>query len=107
VAAGSEVIVDNELALTANGEVSVEALALVPGLDDQGRGVSCLGDGLAGLRGDRRYGRHPGLSLLFGGIFPGWEGFGVGATMSFVRSLGEAFEGASHVSMMPASGWAS
>ncbi len=102
VAAGSEFVLDNELALTADGEVGVEALALVPGLDDQRSGARGLGDGLAGLRGNGGHGGSPGLLLLLGGSFPGWEGFGVGVSVSFVRSLCEAIEGAGHVSIMPA-----
>jgi hypothetical protein len=42
------------------------------------------------------------MLLLLGGIFPGWEGLGVGATVRFVRGLCEAFDGAGHVSIMPA-----
>ena len=62
--AGSESVIDNELALAADGELGVETLPLFAGLDDQGPAVRRLGDGRAGLRGDGRYGRPPGLLFL-------------------------------------------
>ena len=71
-------------------------------LDEQRLCRSRLGDSLRGLAGDGRHRGPPGLLLLLGGVFPGWEGSGVSAAMSFVGSLRKAFKaGTGHVSMMP------
>ena len=101
VVTGGEVVVNSEVAFTASGEVGMEGMAPVSGLDDQGPGVRRLGEGMAGLSGAGGHGGRPGLLLLLGDVFPRRERGGEGSTVGFVSSLCEAFERAGHISMMP------
>jgi Sulfotransferase domain len=103
VVARGELIVDDERALAAGGEASVEDVLLIPGLEDQGVGGDSLGQGHARLPGDSGHGGPPGLALRLRSVFPGREGFRVATAMSFVRSACEVID-TGHILMMAEGG---
>ena len=99
---GGEFVADDERALAPGYELGVEVVTLVSDLDEQRLCGSRLGDSLLSLAGDSGHRGPPGLLLLLGGVFPGWEGSEVGAAVGLVGSSCKAFKaGTGHVSMMP------
>src|SRR5215469_5027081 len=97
--AGGELVADREGALTAGGEVGVEGVALVSGLDEQGPvGGYRLNDRAAGLRGDGGRDGSPGLLLRLGHLFPRRQGSGLGLAVGLVGGPGEVIEaGTAHL----------
>ena len=93
-----------EAALTADGEVGTEGMALASELKDQGpaRGWR-LRHGTADFPGDGGHGRSPSLLVLLCDVFPRREGCWQGSTMGFVGSLRKAINEAGHRSIMPSS----
>jgi two-component system OmpR family sensor kinase len=100
--AGGVLVVDNQGALSAGGELGVEDAGLVSGLDDDRLGGPGFGEGGVALAGDGRHGGPPGLLFLLAGVFPGRERPRVSAAVSLVGGTGKTVEvGASHKSIMP------
>jgi hypothetical protein len=97
------IVVDDERALAARGEVGLELSALVSGIDDKRLDRGAVGHGDVALAGDGRHRGPPCPLFLLGGVFPRREGGGVGSAMGFVGDPGQAFDMVStaHVSMMP------
>ena len=96
-----EIVVDNEIAFTADGEVGTEGMTLVSDLDDHGLGVRRLSNGAAGLLGDGGRGGLPSLLLLLGEVFPRRERRRKGGAVGFVGSLCQAFNEGGHISIVP------
>ena len=85
VLARGTLIVENQRALPADGEVVVEDAGLISGLDDERLGRRSLGEGGIAGAGDCGYGGFPSLLLLPGGVFPRRKRPRVGVAVSFVR----------------------
>ena len=102
VLARSEVIVDGEAALTADGEVGTEGVALTSELEDQGPAIGRrLGHSTADFPGDGGHGCSPSFPVLLTDVFPRREGCWKSGTVGFVGSLREAIDEAGHRSIMP------
>src|SRR6266699_4890009 len=102
VVAGGVLVIDDQAALPAGGELGVEGADLVAGLDDDRMGGGSLGEGgftRARHRGDNG---PPGLLLLVADVLPGREGVGMGSPVGIVGGPCETVEiGTSHQSIMP------
>jgi hypothetical protein len=104
VLARSEVVVDGEATLTADGEVGTEGMALASELEDQGRAIGWrLRYGAADFPGDGGHGCSPRFPVLLSDVFPRREGCWKGSTVGFVGSLREAINEAGHRSIMSSS----
>jgi hypothetical protein len=104
VLARSEVVVDDEAALTADGEVGSEGMALASELEDQGPAMGRrLRHGTADFSGDGGHGCSPRFPVLLGDVLPRWEGCWKGGTVGFVGGLREAINEAGHRSIMSSS----
>jgi hypothetical protein len=102
VLARSEVVVDGEAALTADGEVGTEGMALASELKDQGFAIGRrLRHGTADFPGDGGYGCSPSFPVLLSGVFPWREGCWKGGTVGFVGSSRESINEAGHRLIMP------
>src|SRR5439155_10801532 len=89
-------------ALPARGELGVEDVGLVAGLEDDRPGRRSLGEGGLPRARDRGDSGPPGLFLLRADVFPGREGAGMGTPVGFVAGPGETVEiGTGHQSIMP------
>ena len=104
VLARSEVVVNGEATLTADGEVGTEGMAMASELKDQGpaRGWR-LRHGTADFPGDGGHGCSPSFLVLLCDVFPRRQGCGQGSPMGFVGSLRKAINEAGHRSIMPSS----
>ena len=102
---GGEVVVDSEVAFTADGEVGTEGMTMVSDLDDEGLGVRRLSDGAIRLAGHGGHDSLPSFLLLLGDVFPGRERCGKRGAVGFVGSPGEAFNEGGHISIMPERVW--
>src|SRR5689334_16380125 len=105
VVAGRVLVVEHQAALPAGGELGVEDVRLVTGLDGDRLGRGALGDGgftRARYRGDNG---PPGVLLLVADVVPGWEGTGMSTAVGIVGGLGETVEiDTGHQSIMPEQG---
>jgi DNA-binding transcriptional LysR family regulator len=81
---GGTIVADGQRALAADGEVLVEGVGLISGLDDDRRSVDSFCEGGLARVGNGGHRHYPGLLLLCGGVLPAREGFRLGAAMSFV-----------------------
>src|SRR6266851_447928 len=92
VMGGGEVIADDERALAPGREAGVKRVLLVSGLKDEGLIGDGIGEGDAGLPGDRGHGGLPGLLFLLGAVFPRRERARLDGPVGFVGSLREVLE---------------
>src|SRR6204780_4629418 len=88
-----ELVSDGERALAARGELAVEGMALIPGLDLQrlGHDGSGIGEGYSGLACNGGNCCPTGLLVRFGGLLPRRKRLGVGAPVSFASCPREGF----------------
>src|SRR5580692_7485510 len=89
-----ELVSDGQRALAASGELGVEGVALIPGLDLQrlGHDGSGIGEGDSGLARNGGNCCPPRLLLRFRDLLPRRKRLGVGPPVSLVSCPGEGFE---------------